>query len=179
MDGAESGGAARRAGLGTHPRWRPIAFAFVLLATGSVPWSLSHARAEGMRVCEERAQTCGLPALQWPPGWPVQSYSLLPLRAALLAEEHGRLRDFSLAAFAENFVHGRGLPSLDAILRAAGAAGVDGTAVRSGASATMRQSGPEGSGHRVQSTFSQSSEPVSAKPSTRTGPGCPWRIGAW
>jgi 2-hydroxychromene-2-carboxylate isomerase len=116
--------------LGVHPRWQPIAFAFVLRATGRVPWSLSDARVEGMRVCEERARAYGLPALQWPPGWPVQSYSLLPLRAALVAEEHGRLREFALAAFAENFVHGRGLDGLDAILRAAAAAEVDGDAIR-------------------------------------------------
>jgi 2-hydroxychromene-2-carboxylate isomerase len=118
--------------LGVHPRWQPIAFAFLLRATGRVPWSLTDARAEGVRICEERARRYGLPALQWPPGWPVQSHSLSPLRAALVAEEHGRLREFSLAAFAENFVHGRGLQSLDAILHAAGVAGVDGAAIRAG-----------------------------------------------
>jgi 2-hydroxychromene-2-carboxylate isomerase len=118
--------------LGVHPRWQPIAFAFLLRATGRVPWSLTDARAEGVRVCEERAMAYGLPALQWPPGWPVQSYSLMPLRAALVAEEHGRLREFSLAAFAQNFVHGRGLRDLDAVQRAGGEAGVDGAAIRVG-----------------------------------------------
>ena len=39
----------------------------------------------------------------WPEGWPRENYSLLPLRASVIAERHGRLREFSRAAFRWNF----------------------------------------------------------------------------
>jgi 2-hydroxychromene-2-carboxylate isomerase len=118
--------------LGPGVRWQPIAFAFVLRATGRTPWSFTDARPAGMRECEERAQRYGLPPIVWPPEWPVGSYTLSSLRAALVAEEHGRLREFSLAAFAENFVHGRGVREPDALEHAAEVAGVDPAAVREG-----------------------------------------------
>jgi 2-hydroxychromene-2-carboxylate isomerase len=118
--------------LGAGARWQPIAFAFVLRATGRTPWSLTDARAAGMRECEERAARYGLPELRWPPGWPVESYTLAPLRAALVAEEHGRLRELSLAAFAENFVAGTGIRAEGGLERAAHAAGIDFEAIRAG-----------------------------------------------
>jgi 2-hydroxychromene-2-carboxylate isomerase len=118
--------------LGPGVRWQPIAFAFLLHATGRTPWSLTDARPAGMRECEERAIRYGLRELVWPPGWPVESYTLTSLRAALVAEEHGRLREFSFAAFAENFVHGRGIREPQALERAAEVAGVDPRTVREG-----------------------------------------------
>jgi 2-hydroxychromene-2-carboxylate isomerase len=118
--------------LGPGVRWQPIAFAFVLRATGRTPWSFTDARLPGMRECEERAVRYGLPKLVWPPGWPVESYTLTSLRAALVAEEHGRLRELSLAAFAENFVHGRGIREPEALDRAAEAAGLNPSAIRGG-----------------------------------------------
>jgi 2-hydroxychromene-2-carboxylate isomerase len=118
--------------LGPGVRWQPIAFAFVLRATGRTPWSFTDARPAGMRECEERAARYGLPELVWPPGWPVESYTLTSLRAALVAEEHGRLRELSLAAFAENFVHGRGIREPEALDHAAEAAGLDPAVVRDG-----------------------------------------------
>jgi 2-hydroxychromene-2-carboxylate isomerase len=62
----------------------------------------------------------------------VESYTLAPLRAALVAEEHGRLRAFSLAAFAENFVRGTGVRAAGALERAAQRAGVDPAEIREG-----------------------------------------------
>jgi 2-hydroxychromene-2-carboxylate isomerase len=85
-----------------------------------------------MRECEERAVRYGLPPLRWPPGWPVESYTLAPLRAALVAEEHGRLRELSLAAFAENFVTGAGIREPEALERAVRTAGLDPDVVRDG-----------------------------------------------
>jgi NAD(P)-dependent dehydrogenase (short-subunit alcohol dehydrogenase family) len=41
--------------LGAGVRWQPIAFAFLLRATGRTPWSFTEARVAGMRECEERA----------------------------------------------------------------------------------------------------------------------------
>ena len=118
--------------LGERVRWQPIAFAFVLRGVGRTPWSFTDARPAGMRECEERAVRYGLPPLRWPPGWPVESYTLAPLRAALVAEEHGRLRELSLAAFAENFVTGAGIREPEALERAARAAGLDPDVVRDG-----------------------------------------------
>jgi 2-hydroxychromene-2-carboxylate isomerase len=118
--------------LGEGVRWQPIAFAFVIRALDRTPWSFTDARPAGMRECEERARRYGLPELRWPPGWPVESYTLASLRAALIADEHGGLREFSLAAFAENFVHGTGVREIEALERAAEVAGVDPDAVRDG-----------------------------------------------
>jgi 2-hydroxychromene-2-carboxylate isomerase len=118
--------------LAAPVRWQPIAFAFVIRALDRTPWSFTDARPAGMRECEERAARYGLPELRWPPGWPVESYTLAPLRATLVAEEHGRLREFALAAFAENFVRGTGVREDGALERAAKAAGVDPAAIRAG-----------------------------------------------
>lgn len=103
--------AARRVDsmFSTAPAWRPIAFAFLLKAQGRVPWSLDSRRAHGVAECERRAADRGLPPLRLPPGWPDGSYSLLPLRAAVLADREGRLRPFALAAFDVLFVEGRAL----------------------------------------------------------------------
>jgi 2-hydroxychromene-2-carboxylate isomerase len=118
--------------LAAPVRWQPIAFAFVIRALDRTPWSFTDARPAGMRECEERAVRYGLPELRWPPGWPADSYALAPLRAALIAEEHGRLREFSLAVFAENFELGTGVRDDGALERAAEIAGVDPTAIRDG-----------------------------------------------
>jgi 2-hydroxychromene-2-carboxylate isomerase len=118
--------------LAAPVRWQPIAFAFVIRALHRTPWSFTDARPAGMRECEQRAVRYGLPELRWPPGWPAESYALAPLRAALIAEEHGRLREFSLAAFAENFGHGTGVREDGALERAAEIAGVDPAAIRDG-----------------------------------------------
>lgn len=90
-------------------RWQPIAFAFLLVAQGRVPWSFGERRPDGMAECERRARQRGLPPIAWPEGWPQGSYSLDPLRAAMVASEHGLLREFSLAAFRRMFVDGVGL----------------------------------------------------------------------
>ena len=92
-------------------RWQPIAFAFLLIAQERAPWSfdLQGERAAGVAECERRAAERGLPPLVWPPDWPKGSYTIEPLRVALVAEEHGLLREYSRAAFARNFVTGTGL----------------------------------------------------------------------
>jgi 2-hydroxychromene-2-carboxylate isomerase len=111
--------------LGPGVCWQPIAFAFLLRAQQRLPWSRDERRDAGVAECERRAAEYGLPPLRWPPEWPVGSYSLLPLRAALVAEDQGRLREFSLATFAENFVSGRGAREPEAVADAARAAGLD------------------------------------------------------
>ena len=126
--------AARRVDevLGGKVRWQPIAFGALLVQTGRVPWSFTDERPAGMAECERRARERGLPAFRWPPGWPKDSYSLLPLRAALVAEEHGRLRELSHALYDVIFVEGRALDELEVVLEAARRVGLDEQAVADG-----------------------------------------------
>ena len=87
--------------LPVKPRWQPIAFAFLLRAHDRSPWSFDEReRRIGIAECERRAEAYGLPPMRWPPGWPIESYGLTSLRAAIIAANHGLLREFSRAAFA-------------------------------------------------------------------------------
>jgi 2-hydroxychromene-2-carboxylate isomerase len=103
------------------PVWRPISFGFLLRHSGRTPWSLGPGREGGMRDVEERAAERGLPPVRWPEGWPQESYSLAPLRAAVFAAQSGRLEAFSLAAFRQAFAAGRRLDDLDNVVLAAAA----------------------------------------------------------
>lgn len=119
--------------LGAEVRWQPVVFAALLRAVGKVPWSWvdGAARELRMRECERRAAALGLP-LRWPRGWPRATYSILALRAALVADEHGRLRDFSRQAYRQGLGLGRDLTDLDVVLEAASDAGLDAGQVRAG-----------------------------------------------
>jgi 2-hydroxychromene-2-carboxylate isomerase len=104
------------------PVWRPIALWFVLQHDNRIPWSMKPDTKEpGMREIERRAADRGLPEIRWPDGWPVDTYSLTPLRAAVFAQESGRVEAFSLAAFRQAFAAGRDLSDLDNVLLAAAA----------------------------------------------------------
>jgi 2-hydroxychromene-2-carboxylate isomerase len=115
--------------LPVRPAWKPIAFGALIRQIGKVPWSLRPGREAGMREVEERATERGLPPVRWPKGWPDRSYSLLPLRAALIAETHGRLQAFSAEAFRLMFAEGRTLDEPGPVLEAAAAAGLNPDAV--------------------------------------------------
>jgi 2-hydroxychromene-2-carboxylate isomerase len=114
-------------------RWQPILFGALIAAIGKEPWSWHKGpmRDAQMRECEQRAGALGLP-LEWPRDWPLGTYSILVVRAALVAEEHGRLREFSLAAFRNGLGRGRDLTDLDVVLEAADEADVDRDAVADG-----------------------------------------------
>jgi len=105
--------------------WRPIAFGALIRELGKLPWSLGPGRAAGIREIERRAAARGVPPLRWPDGWPDRSYSLLPLRAALVAEDQDLLQPFSAAAYRMMFVDGRTLTEPADVLEAAAAAGLD------------------------------------------------------
>ena len=64
--------------------------------------------------------------------WPDRSYSLLPLRAALVAEGQDLLQPFSAAAYRMMFVDGRTLTEPADVLEAAAAAGLDTDGVAAG-----------------------------------------------
>jgi 2-hydroxychromene-2-carboxylate isomerase len=119
--------------LPVRPRWQPILFGALIAAIGKEPWSWhkGSARDAQMRECEERATALGLP-LQWPRDWPKGTYSLLAPRAALVAEELGRLREFSLAAYRQGLGLGRDLTDLEVVLETADEAGVDRNAITEG-----------------------------------------------
>ena len=117
--------AARIDGLIPDADWRPIVFGVLIREIGKVPWSMGPGREAGMEEVERRARERGLPPVRWPPGWPVESYSVLPLRAALAAGQRARLKEFSLAAYASTFAEGRRLDELDHVLGAGEAAGLE------------------------------------------------------
>jgi 2-hydroxychromene-2-carboxylate isomerase len=114
------------------PIWQPIAFGFVIRAIEKTPWSLGPEKKDGMAEVERRAAERGLPPVRWPEGWPVESYSLIPLRAAVFAEQSGRIVAFSLAAFRQAFAAGRDLSDTDNVLLAAAAAELHPRAVLKG-----------------------------------------------
>lgn len=122
--------------LPVEPRWQPVAFAFMLRAHSRSPWSFDEReRRLGVAECERRAEVYGLPPMRWPPDWPIKSYGLTSLRAAIVAEKQGLLREFSRAAFARNFVHGLGLRELDDVLAVAEEVGLDQDTVTDGVTA--------------------------------------------
>jgi 2-hydroxychromene-2-carboxylate isomerase len=116
--------------LPVRPRWQPIAFGALIGQIGKVPWSLRPGpeRDRRLRECEQRADALGLP-LRWPSGWPDRNYSILVLRAALVAGEHGRLREFSLAAYRRGLGEGGDLRDLETVRSCARDAGIDPDAV--------------------------------------------------
>jgi 2-hydroxychromene-2-carboxylate isomerase len=119
--------------LPVKPRWQPVAFAFMLRAHNRRPWSFDEPqRSLGIAECERRARLYGLAPMRWPPGWPIDSYGLMSLRAAIVAEHQGQLRAFSRAAFARNFVHGLGLKTIDDVLAVTEEVGLDLNTVRQG-----------------------------------------------
>jgi 2-hydroxychromene-2-carboxylate isomerase len=108
--------------LPVPPVWQPVSFGHILQATGRRPWSFDEpSRSEGIAEIERRAAERELPAPRWIDGWPVGTYSLLPLRAATFAQQAGRAVSFSLAAFRQFFNAGRTLTEIDNVLIAAAA----------------------------------------------------------
>jgi 2-hydroxychromene-2-carboxylate isomerase len=119
--------------LPVPPVWQPVSFGHILQSSGREPWSFHEpTRSEGMLEVERRAAERGLPAPRWIEGWPVETYSLLPLRAAVFAQQAGRAVSFSLAAFRQFFAAGRTLAELDNVLIAAAASELHPRAVTKG-----------------------------------------------
>lgn len=105
--------------------WRPIAFAIVLSQLGTLDQRLEELDPAPIAAeIAERAADRGLPPFAPPTAWPVGTWSLIPLRAAIFADECGRLREFSTAAFRKSFVESGSLADLDNVLAAAREAGL-------------------------------------------------------
>jgi 2-hydroxychromene-2-carboxylate isomerase len=119
--------------LPVAPEWRPIAFGVIVRETGKVPWSFGEeSRAEGIADIARRAEERGLPPVTYPEGWPREIYSINRLRAALVAEEHGRLKEFSMACFTLMFAEERPVVGEEDFLDAAQRSGVDPDAITDG-----------------------------------------------
>src|ERR671934_1917407 len=93
--------------LPVRPRWRPVAFGVIVQRAGKVPWSFADDRQADFQEIDRRAAERGLPPLRYPDGWPRETYSLTPLRAALVADEADRSREVSRELFRAIFVEGR------------------------------------------------------------------------
>ncbi|WP_210492468.1 DsbA family protein [Patulibacter sp. SYSU D01012] len=110
----------------TRVTWQPILFGALARSIGKTPWSLQEGRERDarMRACEERAAALGLP-LTWPRDWPLGTYSVLAVRAALAAGEQGLIREFSREAFRQGLGLGRDLTDPEVVWEASRAAGAD------------------------------------------------------
>jgi 2-hydroxychromene-2-carboxylate isomerase len=106
-----------------QPAWQPISFGHVIQAIGKTPWSM---RPDGpnpadLEEVQRRASERELPEVHYPRGWPVENYSLNPVRAAVYAKESGKVVSFSLACFRQVFAAGRDMSDVDNVLLAAAA----------------------------------------------------------
>jgi 2-hydroxychromene-2-carboxylate isomerase len=111
--------------LPVKPCWQPVAFGVIVQRLGKVPWSFAEDRTVDFDEIERRARVRGLPEVRYPPGWPRATYSLTPLRAALLADDAGLLREVSRELFRAIFIEAQDLTDPDVTLDAAERAGMD------------------------------------------------------
>jgi len=117
--------------LPVRPQWRPIAFGVIVQRLGKLPWSFAHDRSANFREIDERAVARGLPPVRYPDGWPVKTYSVIALRAALLASDQDQLRAVTHELYRTAFVDGHHLADLETVLGAAERAGMDRAAMAS------------------------------------------------
>jgi 2-hydroxychromene-2-carboxylate isomerase len=115
-----------------QPDWQPISFGHVLKTTGRRPWSFEEGRRAHLAEIQRRADERGLPEIVYPEGWPVENYSLNPVRAAVYAKESGRVVSFTLACFRQVFAAGRDMSDIDNVLIAAAACELHPNAVLKG-----------------------------------------------
>ncbi len=104
----------------------------IVRQTGRVPWSLRPDRDADFDEIARRAAVRGLPPVRYPEGWPVETYSLIALRAALFVSDQVERRALSRELFRTAFVDGRHLAEVVTVLQAAADAGTDAEAVRAG-----------------------------------------------
>jgi 2-hydroxychromene-2-carboxylate isomerase len=110
--------------------WRPVALPLLFRAIGKTPWSLGPGREEGQAGIARRAEERGLPPVRYADGWPGETWSFTPLRAAVFADERGVQIPFALECYRLMFAEGRSLGQLETVLDAARAAGLDPDDVR-------------------------------------------------
>jgi 2-hydroxychromene-2-carboxylate isomerase len=105
--------------------WKPIAYPYLAGELGKLESVLGR-DFEAVRVdVSERIAERGLPRFNPPDGWPLETWSLAPLRAAVHARERGLVREFTRAAYRKVFVDGRPLTEPATLGDAARVAGLD------------------------------------------------------
>ncbi len=112
--------------------WQPIAFGVMIRKLDKVPWSFTDGRPGGIAEIARRASERGLPEVRYPEGWPVESYSLAPLRAMLLTDDQELRRAVARELFRTSFVDGRPLSDPAAMLDSAERAGMNRAEVAEG-----------------------------------------------
>jgi 2-hydroxychromene-2-carboxylate isomerase len=118
--------------LPVRPEWRPVSFGVIVQRLKRVPWSFAQDRSAHFDDMARRARDRGLPPIRYPVGWPRESYSLIPLRAAMLAADQQQLRTLSCALYSAMFVEGRHLADVETVLQAGERAGMDPAALAEG-----------------------------------------------
>jgi 2-hydroxychromene-2-carboxylate isomerase len=115
--------------LPVRPEWRPIAFGVIVQQIGKVPWSFASDRRADFDSIAERAIAYGLPPVVYPEGWPVQTYSIVALRAALAVEDQDERRAVTRELYRTAFADGLHLADPETVLSAVARAGLDQDAV--------------------------------------------------
>jgi 2-hydroxychromene-2-carboxylate isomerase len=111
--------------LPERPEWRPIAFGVIVQRLGKVPWSFGSDRRADFEEIARRASGLGLPPVRYPEGWPVQTYSIPALRAALAVEDQDQRRAVTRELYRTAFVDGNHLADVEIVLESVARAGVD------------------------------------------------------
>jgi 2-hydroxychromene-2-carboxylate isomerase len=115
--------------LPERPEWRPIAFGVIVQRIGKVPWSFASDRRAEFEDIARRASELGLPPVRYPEGWPVQTYSILALRAALAVEDQDERRAVTRELYRTAFADGLHLADPETVLGAVARAGLDRDAI--------------------------------------------------
>jgi len=116
--------------LPVMPIWQPILLGGIWKETGGRSWGITDGREDGMAEVERRAAEYGLMPVRWPGGWP--NNTLSAMRAAVFAQQAGRVVAFSLAAFRQAFAAAKDLSDVDNVLIAAAACELHPNAVMKG-----------------------------------------------
>jgi 2-hydroxychromene-2-carboxylate isomerase len=107
------------------PEWRPIAFGVIVQRLGKVPWSFASDRRAAFEEIAGRASKLGLPPVRYPEGWPVQTYSIVALRAALAVEDQDDRRALTRELYRTAFADGLHLADPETVLGAVARAALD------------------------------------------------------
>jgi 2-hydroxychromene-2-carboxylate isomerase len=108
--------------LGRPPDLAPILLGAIFKWRGWGSWVETDERPSQAAEVERRAAEYGLPPFAWPKVWPWGG--LAAMRAATWAQNLGLGREFGLAAYRREFVEGRGIGELEALVEIAEAVGL-------------------------------------------------------
>jgi 2-hydroxychromene-2-carboxylate isomerase len=91
--------------LAQPPRLEPVLLGAIFQQRGSGSWAQTPIRDLRLAEIAARARHYGLPPFVVPPGWP--GNSLPTMRAAIWAQQHGRVEEFARAVYHAAFVEGQ------------------------------------------------------------------------